>query len=622
MKTPHHHIINVMIEKRIERYKAILMDFEKQGINNLSFLDGYILFCDHGYCSAQPLSDDVIKGLERRIHDQIFHATDDEILSFLQEIKLTEDITSFKFADILFNCKRYESFMETTVEKIVVEDLIPLSDILKNQNFVKCFVQAIKRCLLSIDYAVTFWINKYDRGSVYCLPKMDDSEIEILITNFISSEARNPADLSLLINHKNSRDSYVVSPPLRDKLRKAFDECLNDPSVVLFKVPDQKLEVGFDEQMIQPYFEGFQSNHYRMVSSLSFVDSHIDLSGLRYTLCYALRLFDDTDRMIDIYNPFLDSSLSAAFEHRTIEQYGGERFREREALKIDHFRVVGDHLQKINAPIESRLMEIVKSISTKSGNTCGFKISLYANHAAISRAESVFNEIESLAKQYYVLKQFGSLTDQFYRDTMFPGFEALKSKDPRNYLEPSLNPKTKAILFALFHDRPYFPNHREENEGYFNLFGAIRDMRFKRDDFSYLDKERITLLVDEGLLSLRDDGVITFSDVLQIRVLTEIFNNLFVSGRYISKTFHEAVNGLVNKDILRWTDGLLSNQEIEFFNYYMTDKRPRAASLRNKYQHGASFSVDDEEATRDYYAGLRLLCVLVYKIKDEIEDWD
>ena len=39
-------------------------------------------------------------------------------------------------------------------------------------------------------------------------------------------------------------------------------------------------------------------------------------------------------------------------------------------------------------------------------------------------------------------------------------------------------------------------------------------------------------------------------------------------------------------------------------------------------RHSKTSILIEAEAINDYYAGLRILCALVYKIKDEVERWD
>lgn len=605
-----------------ERYESLQVSYEKDGFATLSFLDVYILYCDRNLYYAGSSPDEFTKKLEEWLFTRISSASDTELLSYITQIKMTDSVFPSVFVAFFFKSKRHLDLHETTLDQILSGNLIPVTMLLKNKEFVSRFEQSLKYFLLGMENAISLWVAKYEQGTEYYLPKMDEAEIEAMILKYLSSSHRNPAELSLLENHKNSKGTYIISPLLRDKVRKAHTESLNDPNIVVFEGAPVEWETGMDDQMAQPYFEGFQGDHYRMVSSLSFVDKNNDLIGLQAILRDAIGLFDRELRLCDIYNPFLDDGLTTIFEHRTKGQYGGDYFREREQLRISHFHSVADHLQRVNASMESRLEETVKSIAAKDGKPFGFKIVLFPGHAAISRAEGVFNEIESLAKQYYLLREYGSLSDDLFRDTLFPGFEGLKSKDRSNYLE--LSPDTKALFVekALFADEPYFPNLKMENGKYPNLLEALKEMRFKKEDFSLMDVDHIEKLVEAGVLTIQDDGLITAVDPKEIGILLEVFNRLFVPRRSIPDRFLNSAASLINKGLLTWTDGLFSKQEIEFVNYYMTDKCPRAASLRNKYQHGASFSVKEAEAINDYYAGLRILCALIYKIKDEVERWN
>ena len=611
-----------MSDENQERYLNFYGVYLDKGIDNMPFLTVYVLYCDASTYYPKDNVDDFTSQLSHWLYSWINQSNDSELINELRLIKKANDVFPYIFASHLFKCKKSRDLEEKTVETILREDLIPLHDLLRNEAFVKRYEQTIKTYVLSNDDSISLLIDKWDRGANYFLPKFGNDEVAGMIDAYLTSERRNPSQLNLLLNHQNSAATYSIDAKQRGKIRKAYCDSFHDPNIILFKGEEITWETGLDSEIEEPYFVGYQNDHYRMVASKRFIDANAGVDGLFPILSKALRLFDAQTRIFGLYNPLKEERLLAEFEHRTIGQYGGESFREIEYLKTSQFLSAVDYLVRKGDSIERRLEDIVKSLSNAKGENLGFVIRLYPEYESISKAEGVFNQIESLMKQYYVLRTYGELTAELFRDATHTKITALKSKNGKNYLCLPLDEKRLMPVKILFRETILLDNLGAGIPNKCNFATAFMTANITMDQLNWIDRQWAQVLIDEGLLAPDKVGHLKFVDERQLRVLSKLFTDQFVYGDNIPSNLLSPAEELVTKRLIVWHDGLFSKQEEEFFGFYLTNEKPRAAALRNKYEHGSTYKIDDREVLLDYCVGLRLLCCLVFKIKKEVELWN
>lgn len=81
----------------------------------------------------------------------------------------------------------------------------------------------------------------------------------------------------------------------------------------------------------------------------------------------------------------------------------------------------------------------------------------------------------------------------------------------------------------------------------------------------------------------------------------------------------EYIDTLVEKGYCLTENGLLSSVEIDFLNYILNNKSfNNSISLRNKYMHGKTCGLEDNEHKRNYYTALMVLIIITLKINDDL----
>ncbi|MDY6392384.1 MAG: hypothetical protein SPL80_06065 [Bacilli bacterium] len=605
-----------------KRYSDFYRAYLEGGIESLSFMMCYVLYCDAYLFYSGDDIDAFASQLNQRIYRWINQSSDSEIIAALKSIKVTEDVFPGVFTSRLFECNRHLRLEKETIETILEDHLIPLSDLLKNKKLVDCFEPAFKKHILSMPDGISLLIDRWDRGAEYFLPKFNGKEVDRMIETYVASDYRNPSELNLLFNHQNSDKTYSVDPRQKEKIRKAIEESVNDPNIVILKEEEITWETGIDAEIETPCSIKFQTDHYQMVASKRFIDDHPGADGLFSILSKAVRLFDEQIRVFGLYHPLKEKRLLVELEHRTKGQYGGNAFREIESLRTSQFHLVVEYLRNKGDPIEKRLETITSSLSDKKGHILDLSINLYPDYDPLPKAEGVFNQIEGLMKQYYVLRTYGKLTRELFDYAVHPKIRSLKSRRDNNYLCLPLDEKRLLPIKILFQKKLYSQNSGVELPNDCTFASAFLIANIEMSQLTRLDQHWAQILIEQGLLSPNEDGYLKFVDENQIRVLAKLFMDQSVYAADIPEEFIPAAEELVTKGILLWHDGLLSKQEEEFVDYYLSNGRPRAAALRNKYEHGSTYKIEDREALLDYCSGLRILCILVFKIKKEVESWD
>jgi hypothetical protein len=124
-------------------------------------------------------------------------------------------------------------------------------------------------------------------------------------------------------------------------------------------------------------------------------------------------------------------------------------------------------------------------------------------------------------------------------------------------------------------------------------------------------------LMDQGYLTV-EDGYVLLKNEKEILVFRELYENEVISYWHYSEDSRAVIDKLYEQGCLEFGCSLLSNPEIDYFNYYLNKLEfTNGADLRNKYAHG-SHHYGEETMKSDYYRLLILLALLEWKIIDDI----
>ena len=123
------------------------------------------------------------------------------------------------------------------------------------------------------------------------------------------------------------------------------------------------------------------------------------------------------------------------------------------------------------------------------------------------------------------------------------------------------------------------------------------------------------MLINQGYITVKENGTIVFSDLDIIDVLYALYHNGVCSFWRRPPEQRAFMLNLLEKGWATEDNHLLSKPERDYFSYYLNDRQfSDAESLRNRFLHGVS----DEATANDYYRVLLLFILLLLKVEDDL----
>lgn len=162
---------------------------------------------------------------------------------------------------------------------------------------------------------------------------------------------------------------------------------------------------------------------------------------------------------------------------------------------------------------------------------------------------------------------------------------------------------------------------REKRKDYTNLFSLMREDVVNISEYEEYQKQSIQYLIDKKIVSIDEQGFLQFVNIGTVLILRDLFYNGFSSTIYYKKrNMIKLLEEMEQKGWIYFSNKLLSNQESDYFNYYLNKSDfANGFDLRNKYLHGTQRKKgsDDELHKMNYYTLLMLYVIIVIKINEE-----
>jgi hypothetical protein len=139
-----------------------------------------------------------------------------------------------------------------------------------------------------------------------------------------------------------------------------------------------------------------------------------------------------------------------------------------------------------------------------------------------------------------------------------------------------------------------------------------------KSDYNEYQLKEIEFLVEKGVVKIDDAQSLKVVSETLISALKSLWEyQACVYWLYDSEVRTILDNWIEDGD-LKKSDSLLCQSEKDFFSYYLDNQFKNAKAIRNKYMHGDSVELSDEDDRVNYYTLLSLLILLILKIENDL----
>lgn len=552
----------------------------------------------------------------KKLNDSVFECD----ISILRKEK---HILTHDYLDAINEYFKFVSITFASIKNALDNHILPLYHLLYQRNICRAFEREIKEYILNNSNSIELFVSEYDENFLhgsrhhYSLPKLTEQEISLLIDNYLSNQFANFNTIKCLIYHKNSKDTYFISPFLKTKLKKRFkemeDELMNNHSVQI-----SDYEIRIDPSQDVPTIYKQEAGHTLLSYSGKWINENTDYPTLLNNLIYVFGLVDLDFRFGCLPRKNGDSMLTDIFESKNKDEYGNMIFNSIDGTLNTSFVAYYQYLERKGIHLETIFEWFSKDYLKSEFNLKGFEISLPVSECNYYlKCKNIFSEIDKFLKSYMVYQKYSRIESDIYEEETLCKYQFLKSLNGNKYFYINKDSEVPTILFYLFNNQSmlqYISTDVKDK----TFFKLVESRHPKYDDFQEYNKHKLDYLLDKKVIFLDEVKRIYFVDNEMIFLFKELYFNKFIDARHLEK-YTETIQKLIQNKYIIGDDSLFSKYEADYLNYYLNNSQfTNALALRNNYEHPGKLERTVNEMYHDYVNGLKIFALIAIKVNDEL----
>ncbi|NIJ45183.1 hypothetical protein FHR24_001622 [Wenyingzhuangia heitensis] len=567
----------------------------------------------------------IVSNLKKDITRFCIEVNNDNVTIFINQLEF--DYKSI-FISLLSKYAIYKRLSKSVFIEILKTENVCIN-ILEYKNIVEHFEKEIKNHLISHKETTELLLSEYEENKLRNTPKLyvpkslsihDKNEI---ISKYLDNPAPNTNYLNLIINSKKSNQLYITDE-IRYKAKKIFKK-INDDFFENKKgyTSNTRFQVCISLDQEEPVIKKEVNGLYEYIYSSKFFNKQ----RKDYTRLYNfITPFNYTDFHKRITLTQRDHELNSMdfLGLKSKHTYSSDNFAfvKKEYISNLQIRAYDNYLKNsINSNIELIITSFINDnlINNLGLNNLEFKFSS-PDTSYLEKNRMLAPEIEHLLRQYNSYVKTNTIDQDFLKFSSVPvkieNILSLKSKK-YIYLNKNNN-EVKKIQHYFFSKISSLIYINSFNRKYKNFYGLLYYEKVNYELYTDYRKKDIDKLIQEGYLSLDSENNILFGNYSIIYTIGQLYYNEVICFEHYSETTQNEFLDLEKKQIIRFGNSLLSEEEIKYFNYYLNKSMfTNGLDLRNKYVHGTNGDSELQHES-NYYKLLKLLILLLIKIEDDL----
>lgn len=562
----------------------------------------------------------------KRLVEYFGHLSNAQFLSDIQEIKNEEGALIHNYIDAFEDYSIEVNVEESSILFILNNQIVPLYVFLYQKKLTQYFKGVIKEYMMTAHETIELFVSEYDeKHSVssrrrYYIPNIfTNDDIDRIIIHYLEYEYANYNVLKCLVYHKNSKDTYLISPSTRTKIKKAFQkqqgDLMNNHSV---RISDFELRIDPNQEETKIYKK---EGKYTLISySGKWINENLySKATILNNLIYIFEQVDNNFRFSSLPKRGAHSIYNELFEAKNKNEYGTLIFQNIDDMMQTSFFAYYEYLKRKGIFLESVFQWFSNDYIREEFDIGGFEISLPTDNLSnVLKCKNLFSEIERILKSFMVYQKYGCIEADVYEEESLCKYHQLKSLNGNKFIYANDLSDVDTVMFLLFSDQSmlnYLSNDKHAN----TFIELIEKFKPTYEEFQNYNKKKIDYLIERNVIKKNEKGTITYVNVWAIILLKELFSTGFVDVHHLNKKYDKALNWLENIGWIVKNDSMFSKQESDYLNYYLNNSVfTNALALRNKYEHPSKLNQEDNEVYKDYLMGLKILGLIIIKINDEL----
>lgn len=519
------------------------------------------------------------------------------------------------FWDLFTKLRIYEKIDSELLLKILEKYNYHIIFILEDKKLVSYFNQTITQFLLEYQKAWELYIKYLNWDyKLYFPDSLTNEQKEFIILNYFENSWNSKLwEFQSILNFKG------ISSKLKLRVNELYQKEIQE----LFK--DNTMKYWFQVQLSDNQEVIIEDSvKDGSITSISYSKKYfdtIDFINKPLTIFYDVFEYINIQGLITLVSRENEiSQFEEIFSHWNKWDYKTSMiFKMKEMLSFVQLQLLEGYLKAKDLSIEDIINNFIKNVLQKIPGFDNLDFEIYKGELKFWRKlDMLIPSLDLLIKQYNCFVKEKKIDF----DLINMGEYSIPYSNIPSLLDHKyfyiLDDKLKQLMYYFYSDQSWLFYIESLENKYKNFYELIKNEALKMTDFQEYQTTVLQKIIEDGALYIDEMECIRIKDPILVFILWELYQQEVLSYYSYSDEIQKRILDLEKQGGLISKKTLLSEEECDYFDYYLNKKKfTNWPEIRNKI-HWYKYSGEDE-AYQYYLIVLKLTILLLLKMEWELE---
>jgi len=542
-----------------------------------------------------------------------------------KNISVHFDSTDYQYYDsfwtLISQLSIHKNISSDSLKEILKNSRFHIRQLLKQKNIVNHFSRIIKDFLMDSTESAELLLSQFEedyilseKPKLFFPTSLKDSDKESMILNYLDLPNANLNYVKLVVNSRTLK--------LSDKTKlkaKRLEKKQNDDFFKKEAGTSHRVQGSLSKDQDEPYKLKNKNGQFTHSYSEKWLNVTKSNDNIFRNFSYLFRYINAQGCIELVSKNHEIESLERVFMRSKNEYLISFKFHGKSLLSHIQLALYLHYLQENKISLENVLSHQVIEVLNERFEIKGLTISFASENASpLEKIRFIAPELEFLIKQY-----------QCYVEEGFIDFDLIKISSSQLHLSKVKSKLNKKYVYGqgeeyLRLNYYFFSNSsmlyyiEPFKEKYRSFYQLLTNENIGYEDFQDFQKGDIDYLISNSYLYKDKDGFLRIKNQELVFVIGKLHYEDVLNFWHYSEQIRNEILEMEKKEMVKFENTLFTIEERKYLNYYLNKKEfSNGMDLRNKYLHGTNSSSEDEQQN-DYQILLKLIILIIYKIKDDL----
>ena len=556
---------------------------------------------------------------------------------FFSLLDNTNIIDQYSFVDddyirdfwILFDFfKLYKKISPDIFSCLILSDNISPEDLFSHREIVNKYGTVLRKYILDNLFCIRILLYVYeqdynDNEKLYLPDELTGNDICCFIEKYINNEEVNANVLASIENMRNT-SKFPITDEIRlaasRRYKKEIEKMSSEETSFI-----QEIQVIFSNEQEIEKSVSYDGHKYLTSYSTRWLEFTLDFPSVLNNFIYIFEYVDFPQmRCKQVFKESESGVFERAFASKSRRVYQtNAAFSLKNGLASMQMNAYYYFLQKNGIAYESVLKWFFTEYLQTEFDCPEVRVDFPSINSTYSeKCVSICSAMESILKQFTLYVKHKEIDfDLLQMSSGSLKFGDIPSLMVNKYIY-GYGKDFDYFKFVLFSDQCTF-NHimrvNDTKHEYKCFFDLISKEDVYLSDYRVEEERAFRYLEENDILCIDKNGRIKPGNIVKLSILKDLNDYEVISRYHYPPYSQEIIQEWIEKGYLFEKSRLLSEPEVRYLDYLLNQSEfVNGLEIRNKYSHGISQTItDDNEHKQNYLTLLRVMTLIAIKINDD-----